>query len=489
MVGFQDDAVIRIAIVGGGISGLAAAYELELARRRGADVDWQLFEASGRLGGIVETTRRGTAAGEFILEGGPDGWVSEKPWARELATELGLESEIMHSNDATRKTYIALRAGAQPHAQLKLVPMADRMRMMVPEGVEALGALDDSPLFSAGAKAAYAAEPGRAAELRASAPNADESVASFVARHFGAEVLEKVGAPLLSGVFGGDVHRLSVRSVMPAFVAMEREHGSLIVAMDARRAERGDRPKQPIFTSLRRGMTSLVEAIVETLPAGRLHLREGIAAVAREAEGWIVTTAAARRCAFDRVLLACSVDAARDLLAGIDAEAAELLPTDASSAETAAEFTVPPGFGFLVPAVQISGGSPRAEPQLLAATFVDQKFPDRAPRGARVLRAFFGSGSAEYFRGATDEAIAAVALRQLQAILGPMPAPDASLTSVRRWPRSLPQYEVGHLDRMAQLDERVAAMDGLTLLGNSYRGVGVPDLIREARAAVRGLLW
>jgi oxygen-dependent protoporphyrinogen oxidase len=192
------------------------------------------------------------------------------------------------------------------------------------------------------------------------------------------------------------------------------------------------------------------------------------------------------------------VDAARDLLAGIDAEAAELLPTDASSAvlaafawpaETAAEFTVPPGFGFLVPAVQISGGSPRAEPQLLAATFVDQKFPDRAPRGARVLRAFFGSGSAEYFRGATDEAIAAVALRQLQAILGPMPAPDASLTSVRRWPRSLPQYEVGHLDRMAQLDERVAAMDGLTLLGNSYRGVGVPDLIREARAAVRGLLW
>ena len=131
----------RIAIIGGGISGLTAAYELELARKRGADIDWHLYEASNRLGGIIETTRIATPEGEFILEGGPDGWVSEKPWARELAIELGLESELIYSNDATRKTYILIDG--------KLQPIPDRMRMMVPED---LSALDDSPLFSDSAK-------------------------------------------------------------------------------------------------------------------------------------------------------------------------------------------------------------------------------------------------------------------------------------------------------------------------------------------------
>ena len=149
----------RIAIIGGGISGLTAAYELELARKRGADIDWHLYEASDRLGGIIETTRHTTPEGEFILEGGPDGWVSEKPWARELAIELGLESELIYSNDATRKTYILIDG--------KLQPIPDRMRMMVPED---LSALDNSPLFSESAKQAYANELTRAEELKAQAP-------------------------------------------------------------------------------------------------------------------------------------------------------------------------------------------------------------------------------------------------------------------------------------------------------------------------------
>jgi oxygen-dependent protoporphyrinogen oxidase len=214
----------RIAIVGGGIAGLAAAYELEKRRRSGAAVDWQLYEAGHRLGGIVETTRHG----EFVLEGGPDGWVSEKPWARELGIELGLESELIASNDAIRKTYILIDG--------QLRPMPDRMRMMVPED---LAALEASTLFSATARQAYAHELASAESLRTSAPSHDESVASFVRRHFGEEVLTKIGAPLLSGVFGGDVARLSVRAVMPAFVAMEREHGSLIAGLQAKAKARG----------------------------------------------------------------------------------------------------------------------------------------------------------------------------------------------------------------------------------------------------------
>ena len=468
----------RVAIIGGGISGLADAYELEQHRRNGAAIDWQLFEASDRLGGIVETTRRDG----YVLEGGPDGWVSEKSWARELVIELGLESELIYSNDATRKTYILIDGTLQA--------MPARMRMMVPED---LSALEGSPLFSAEARAAYAAELTRAVELKASAPDRDESVASFVLRHFGSEVLDKLAAPLLSGVFGGDVAKLSVRSVMPTFVAMEREHGSLIAALQAKAASRGATPQQPIFTSLRDGVGSLVDALVATLPADRLHLRHPVSDIGDE-NRWHVVCSGLSGERFDHLILATSLDATRSLLR-LDGDRSYIqkLPTEASSAvlaaftwpvESATQFTVPPGFGFLVPPTSGSW-TLSSEPSLLACTFVDQKFPYRAPPGARILRAFFGGASATALGDATCDEVAQAALTQLRTILGPLP--DPSHTEVRRWPRSLPQYEVGHLDRTAQLDEQVAHIGNLTLLGNSYRGVGVPDLIRDARNAARAL--
>ncbi len=514
---------MRIAIVGGGIAGLAAAYELELARKNGAPLDWHLYEASGRLGGIVETTRHHTPEGEWILEGGPDAWVSEKPWARDLAIVLGLESELIGSDDAIRKTYIYLDS--------RLQALPDRMRMMVPED---LATLDSSPLFSADAKHAYAEELNRAGKLKAESPFADpehdESVATFVRRHFGHEVLTKVAGPLLSGVFGGDVEKLSVRAVMSPIVAMEQEHGSLIAALQHRAKERGPKPPQPIFTSLRRGVGSLVEALLTALPEGRLHLRSTTTSLERSPQdGWVINisssekkrpegnchpersegsasclerhesvgqTTQVRSAAdtqateriVDHLLLATSLDATRALLQPLDSRAASLLPTNASSAvlaafcwpaEAAQTMTIPPGFGFLVPPDKNA-----TTPQLLAATFVDQKFPHRAPEDARLLRAFFGTGSAEHFADSSDAEVAQAALTQLRSIMGPLPEPDAALTTVRRWPRSLPQYEVGHLHRMTELDRLVAQFDGsLTLLGNSYRGVGLPDLIRDARAA------
>jgi oxygen-dependent protoporphyrinogen oxidase len=484
----KQASMTRIAILGGGISGLAAAYQLELARKKNPDLDWHLYEATGRLGGIVETTRLASAEGDYVLEGGPDAWVTDKPWARELAIELGLERDLIPSNDATRKTYLCVDG--------KLQAMPDRMRMMVPED---LATLDGSPLFSAEAKAAYAAELNRADELKASAPDADESVASFVLRHFGPEVLNKIAAPLLSGVFGGDVETLSVRAVMAPFVAMEREHGSLIAALEARARERGDKPRPAVFTTLRNGMGSLIAALIARLPAERLHLNNPAFSLKRESKLWCVRyhTPSERgipgkaKKHFHHVLLATSLDATRTLLTPIDAAAAALLPTQASSAVLASFVwpaniaqpeSLPAGFGFLVPrASEPSTLNP--EPSLLAATFVDQKFPDRAPANARILRAFFGSNSAEHFATTGDAEVAAAALTQLTAILGPLPTPDPTLTTVRRWPRSLPQYAVGHLDRMAQLDERIARLPGLHLLGNSYRGVGLPDLIQHARQA------
>ncbi len=477
----------RIAILGGGIAGLAAAYELELCRVAGKPLDWHLYEASDRLGGIVRTTRHSTPEGEFFCEDGPDAWVTEKPWARELAEDLGLADEIVSSNDAGKKTYLWLRG--------ELVAMPDRMRMMVPED---LGTLEASPLFSPEAKAAYAGEVERAGELKASAPPSDESITSFVRRHFGDEVLEKIGAPLLSGVFGGDVARLSVRAVMGAFVRMEAEYGSLILALQGQRLARGGQPPQPTFTTLRRGMGSLPEALVAALPPDRLHLRTAAAALRRNAAGWLVRFEAPdlNSCAvgmvpFDHLLLATSPDVTCRLLAEVDIAMAALIPTAASSAvlatfcwpaRMAASLSLPPGFGFLVPQ---SGFSVPGRPKLLAGTFTTQKFPDRAPAGAWIVRVFFGGAAADTLAQEPDGVIAENAWRELRAVLPTLPLPDLSMTTVARWPRSLPQYEVGHPERMIVLQKRVEILGSLDLLGNGYRGVGVPDLIRDARAAAR----
>ncbi len=496
----------RIAILGGGIAGLAAAYELEQRRKAGDALDWHLYERSARLGGTVQTTRHQTAEGEYILEGGPDAWVTEKPWARLLAEELGLGAEMIPSNDEGKITYVWVEG--------ELIAMPARMRMMVPEDLDTL---DASPLFSEEAKKAYAREVQRADELKAGIPAEDESVASFVARHFGTEVLDKIGAPLLSGVFGGDVARLSVHAVLAGFVAMEAEHGSLILALQAQRRERGTAPQQTTFTSLRRGMGSLVDALVAALPAERLHTETQTTALRRNGRGeWLVRFAASdlSSCAigyvpFDDVLLATPIDTTRALLNDIDVEAAALLPQDASSAvlatfcwpaAVAQSFAIPPGFGFLVPqfapqlvpqlAPQLApqeGATRAVRPKLLAGTFTTQKFADRAPAGARVVRVFFGGTAADALLAQADAAITREAWRELLAVLPGLPAPDPALTTVSRWPRSLPQYEVGHKQRMAALETRVAAWGHMYLLGNGFRGVGVPDLIRDARAAARSI--
>ncbi len=456
-----------IAVAGGGIAGLAAAYELLRQTHAGRALRVTLIEASHRCGGIVETVRRGG----FVVECGPDGWVTEKPWARELAVELGLERELMPSNDATRVTWV-LRDG-------KLSAIPDGMRMMVPENLDTLA---QSDLFSPAARAAYAEEPGRAAELKATCPSSDESVASFVERHFGAEVSRVLGAPLLGGVFGGDVHRLSVRAVMPSFVQMERQYGSLILALQARSAQHTGAVRPSTFTTLRRGTGALVEELVKAIPPGTIRLNTKLRAMHRTTSGWLLTFASGEQEAFDHVLLATPVAESRRLLQDIAPEAADLLRIPSSAAVIAAfgfaggHFpTLPNGFGFLAP----SG----AGCALLAGTFADQKFPSRVPPGGKLIRAYFGGGQAEALLQTTEEEIAAFALRELEKVLGTLPHPQ--ITVVRRWRNALPQYEVGHMERMASLDCHVDALGALHLLGNAYRGVGLPDLVRDARAAAR----
>jgi oxygen-dependent protoporphyrinogen oxidase len=293
--------------------------------------------------------------------------------------------------------------------------------------------------------------------------------------------LEKIGAPLLSGVFGGDVEKLSVRAVMAPFVAMEHKHGSLITALQSRT---GAAKTASVFTTLRSGMGTLVDRMIATIPEDWIRLAAEVKFVSREEDGWLVGTARGVE-RFDAVMMAAPVDIARALLKPVNERAAQLMEMEASSSVVvgfgfadAARFAVPQGFGFLVPQ-----GSDNL---LLACTFVDQKFDDRIPQGGRLVRAFFGGKAADRLMRCGNDETAAVARMELARILGPLPEPQ--MTVVRRWPRSLPQYGVGHLERMAELAERVHQLGGLWLLGNGYRGVGLPDLIRDARDAARRLV-
>jgi protoporphyrinogen/coproporphyrinogen III oxidase len=456
-----------IAIVGGGISGLATAYQLA------ADgVEFTLFEASPRLGGIVETLHRQG----FVIECGPDSWVTEKPWARELALELGLEDQIISSNDQWRRTYV--QQGTRRHTQL--VPIPDGMRMMVPSQ---WGPLMNSPLFSWQARLAYLREPKRAEELKQSAPAHDESVADFVRRHFGEEVGGTIAGPLLAAVFGGDIAQLSVRAVMPTFVRMEAEEGSLIHAVQRRARE----STQSIFTTLSDGLETLIDRMVARLPEASLRRTEPVLRVEPENGAWRITTNSSSA-AFDALVLATPPDVTRGLLRNQNAQVSDLLPHEATSAvvvalafsaEQASRLRVPRGFGYVVPA------APSEEHQLLACTFVDQKFSHRTPPGALLLRAFFGGRSGEALLSEADDQLVARARTQLSRVLGPLP--PAAETVVRRWPRSLPQYAVGHLERMAELEATLRTIPGLFLVGNAYYGVGLPDLIRDGRATARSL--
>lgn len=466
----------RVAIVGGGISGLTAAYILH--RNYSETCEVTLFEAENRLGGIIETVH---SAG-FTVECGPDSWVTEKPWAEQLARELGLADELLGSNDHARRTYIAHEGS--------LAPLPEAMHMMVPTDLSAIFA---SPLFTEAAKHAYMGEPARAEELREAAlanrgSDADESVAAFVRRHFGDEVADTVARPLLAGILGADIDRLSARALLGPFIAMEARHGSLILGLQ----QRSGAHRSSVFTTLSSGLGTLVNRLQQRLPTASVQLSTTVIALHSLPAGWAVDTTRGRA-SFDRLLIATPLDATRRLLALLPftqaQQAATLLPSNSSSGlvvalgyrrRDKAAAANPKGFGFLVPAALVSDHS------LLACTFLDQKFPNRAPEGATLLRAFFPSSAADQLSCRSDSEIATIARDQLIGFLGPLPQ-HADVAIVRRWPRSLPKYEVGHLARIAQFNVCLSHLPRLLVAGNALNGVGLPDLIRDATQAAHAL--
>ena len=472
-------AGMRIAIIGGGIAGLAAAYELEKARAAGAALEYTLYEARARVGGSLASE---VVAGA-VLERGPDSFLTEKPAAAELCRELGLGGELLASNDAARKTWIVVRN--------RLVALPDGLMFLIPTKLVPTAL---TPLFSIRTKIRMGLEllhPPRPSE-------GDESVAALVERHYGAEAVDRLADPLLSGIYGGDATQLSARTVLARLVEMEKKYGSLTRGMlaahkkmqaMAKKGAGAKRPPMPIFTALRGGMQQLVDALTARLDGASVRTGTAVSGIERNGGGWQVT-ADGRREACDALIVASPAWAAARMLAPVDsALGAELAGIPYSSSITmnliydeARIGRLPEGFGFLVPA---SEG--RA---MLACTFVHRKFLGRTPPGKAVLRAFLGGMRGEALLAESDAALVATVRRELSEILGArVLGADAEPEHVQvaRWPRAMAQYAVGHQERMQRVAARLAQLPGLRLAGNAYDGIGIPDCIRLGRQAAREL--
>jgi oxygen-dependent protoporphyrinogen oxidase len=461
----------RIAIIGGGISGLSAAFYLEKARAAGADLEYTLFESGQRLGGSMYSDR----VEGCLVEAGPDSFLTEKPWALSLCKELGIADQLIGSNDAERKTYIAVNG--------RLVVMPDGLMFMVPTQLVPTAL---SPLFSWSTKLRMAREL-----LHPPRPmHTDETVAELVERHFGAEVVDRLADPLLSGVYGGDAAKLSARAVLPRFVEMEEKYGSLSRAMLAAHkkmmAARKE-PAPPLFTSLQDGMQQMVDAVAARLDPESIRLRTHVLRVYPEdsSSSWRVSVEMNGEERFDAVLIATPANVAGALLDGVDRGLARnLLDITYSSSVTVTLgyyidqlATLPPGFGFLVPR---SEGT-----RMLACTFVHNKFPHRAPEGKGILRCFLGGARDEAVLGLTDDEMLETVHRELKDILKLEARPI--FARVYRWRGAMAQYEPGHIARVERIEKRVAEIPGLALAGNAYHGIGVPDCIRSGMEAANSL--
>jgi oxygen-dependent protoporphyrinogen oxidase len=453
----------RVVIVGGGISGLSAAYYLATA-----GVPSTILESRPRLGGVIQTER----VDGCTIEAGPDSFLSAKPAAFDLIRELGLADQVIGSNDRDRVTYV--RRGG------RLVPLPDGLMMMVPTKILPLittSLLGWKTKFRMGIEL-----------LRAPRPKpGDESVADFIQEHYGAEAVDYLAEPLLSGIYGGDPSQLSVASVLPRFVELANQYGSLTRGVLAARAKAGRvRNPAPLFRTLKGGLGQLVDAVADAI-SGNVQVRQCRAQTIQRAEaGFRIKLDDGAWLEADQLVLACEAHSASALLGGVDGRLAELLGTvPYSSSMTvalgfdAADFARPPhGFGFLVPS--------KERRRLVACTWVGAKFPHRVPEGKIVARCFLGGMEDAGVLGESDQAVASLVTSELQDIAGFTARPR--FTRIARWPRSMAQYTVGHPQRLAEIQARTPPAGVLHLAGNAYEGIGIPDCIRMGRQAAARIL-
>jgi oxygen-dependent protoporphyrinogen oxidase len=487
----------RIAIIGGGISGLAAAHRLSELQPQAQVV---LFEASDRLGGVLKTELRDG----YLIEHAADMFITNPPWAVELCRRIGLADELIATSDQHRKAFVVHRG--------RLVPVPEGFTLLQP--VRARPVIK-TPLLSWRGKlrlgmeyfvprrrAHTSANPtSQRADAESGPPSAtidDESLASFARRRLGREAYERLVQPLVAGIYTADPERLSLAATLPRFLEMEQEYRSLIRAAWEQRKARPRMKTEPprkddsgirygMFMAPRRGMASLVGALTAKLGGVEVRLRTPVSRVERSTDGrWRVLTAGAPSVEhFDALIIAAPAPAAADLLANVDRDLTRELRHIEYAGSAVVCIAYPrsqiehrlDGFGLVVPAVE--------KRRIIATSFASVKFAGRAPDDRVLFRVFIGGALQPELLKLSDEQLQRLVRDELAELLGARGQPDFAI--VARWSGVMPQYHVGHLDRVARIESRVEKLLGLQLAGNAYHGVGIPHCIHSGQRAAERL--
>lgn len=455
----------RVAVIGGGITGLACVHRL----LREGGVEPVLLEGSERLGGKI----RSEADGPFLFECGPDSFLTAKPWALELMRDIGLSDALVPTNTVSKNLYLYTRGRLRRYpeglllmAPAKVIPFL--LSDLVPWPAKLRMGLD------------YVLPRGRDDE--------DESLGAFARRRFGDEALETVVGPIMSGIFSGDPDRLSLAATFPQFKEMERKHRSMMLGMKA--AMRGRPPAAPgitMFMTLRGGMYRFVETLERRVPAELVRRGTQVLGVSRSPDGdWRVAVAGSEPVRADAVVLAVPADKDAALLREADPGLADELAGIRFASTATVNLVFPDagfprgyeGFGFLV--------DRREGRSLTGVTFTSNKYPGLTPPGHTVIRCYMGGFGRDSVVGKPDEELLGIVLGDLRSIMGITAAPER--VKLFRWPDSNPQYEVGHLARLARMEARLKAQSGLLLAGSSFRGIGIPECVRSGTEAARRVL-
>lgn len=457
----------RVVIIGGGITGLSAAWQLQRsAAQQSIPLQYTILEQSDRWGGKIQTDQvDGFGDAPFIIDYGPDAFLTRKPWAYELARELGLSDAILAINVENNKTFV-LHSG-------KPVPLPEGLQLLVPTQWKSF---IQSPLFSPWGKLRASLDwviPQRQSD-------ADETLASFVRRRLGAEVLDRVAEPMLGGVFNGDSEKQSMLATFPQFPAMEKQHGSLIRGSRlAARERKAVSNAIPPFISFKTGTNELVKALINQL-TGDMRLNCVVSRIERLADNrYRISTSDGKTIEADALIMATPANVTVNLLQNVAPQASGQLSAIPYSGIGSAFFAfrredVPhplKGFGLVVP------GSEKRK--IDGVTWISSKWNHRAPSGHVLLRMFFGGPRTLASLQMDDKAIYLAICAELRDIFGITTAP--LFHRIYRWMEGYPQYNLGHLERVASAESALPST--IKIAGSAYKGVGVPDCVRQGREA------
>jgi len=454
----------RIVIIGGGVGGLTCARALSIASEgKNEHLEIVILEASSRFGGIIQTERHD----DFVMDRGPDAWVTNKPEAADLARDLGLQDEVISTIEKNRRVYIAHRG--------KLHAMPEGLVLGIPTRLLPIA---KTSLFSLRAKARMALEPFVPA--RNFVGDEDESIGAFIERRLGREVSERLVGPLLGGIFAGDAGAISVRAAFPQLVAAEKKYGSLVQAM---RAQKRASTNPSTFASLRGGLGRLIEKLVQDLEARsdvKLKTGASVRSIARLEDGsFALELHSGSVEKADAIVVATPVHAAAKIFRSIDSDAADAIDGVMGTVSSATVFFAfdraaiahrLDATGFIVP---------RSEgEELLASTWVSSKWNDRVPNGRVLIRGFVGGAGHQETLQKDDRELSTLALFELRKL---MPISGSPLFyRVFRFNDASPQPRVGHLARARAMRERIMKIENVFMIGNGYEGVGIPACIKNA---------